>query len=549
MSILPYDAWALARLMADLPVEAAELAAVSEAFRSLADRLAAVPPDRRPDILDYALLLRPDRDAINRAMADAVPTGPPPAPDAAAADGAPPNVAKPRTTVRLTRADTIAPKAVEWLWRNRIPRGMLSLFSGDPKLGKSYLMFAMAAAVSRGVALPGDDPPKGPGSVIIMSAEDDPARTIIPRLIAAGADLSRVHILESVIISEGVEAPPSLRADMLAIEDAARRLPDLQLIIIDPVSAYLDGVDDHKNAQVRGVLSPLKALAERLNVATVLVSHHAKSGGTNGKHRVIGSIAYVGACRANWMCVRDKDDPTGRRVLLLDNGCNLAPTQPGLVYVIEDRGDGPRVEWIDGTIEKDADTVLREIAEAQAETGDPTRAAIRRECEEWLRETLAAVPKGVKEVFRLGSEAGYSQDQLKRAKVAIGARSEKEGFGDGWVWSLRQAPSGAPGDDEDAHFGSKGADTMSLRPSHSSCALRGQTAPSGSPRAHEAAHFGSKGARPNEPALFARFVRSSRPGRLADGQGSHRPGSRRDRLTWPAAEADGEPAGMALPVP
>lgn len=444
------DCWVLSRLKSGPRLSVnGELADMSAEWRPLAEIVRRTPPDRWADIIDAALSIRPDRAAIEKAMADVKPTDPPPAPDAAPPVGKPADPDKPRPTARLTLASTITRREVEWLWGYRIPRGMLSLLSGDPKLGKSFLMYAIAAAVSRGEALPGDDPPDGPGSVIIMSAEDDPARTIIPRLKAAGADLSKIYILESVILADGTEALPSLRADIDAIEEAIRRVPDCRLIIIDPVSAYLGGVDDHRNAELRGVLSPLKALAERLNVATTLVSHHAKSGGSNGKHRVIGSIAYVGACRANFMCLRDKDDPTGRRVLLLDNGCNLAPTQPGLAYVIEDRGDGPRVEWIAGTIDKDADTVLREIAEAQAESGDPARSAIRRECEGWLRDTLAAGPKGVKEVFGLGSQAGYSQDQLKRAKVAIGARSGKDGFGDGWVWSLKPAPSGVPGEDEE----------------------------------------------------------------------------------------------------
>jgi hypothetical protein len=305
----------------------------------------------------------------------------------------------------------------------------VTLFAGDPKLGKSFATLAVAAAVSRGAPMPDGDPPEGPGSVILMSAEDDPARTIVPRLIAAGADLARVHILESVILADGSEALPSLMADMATILAAAASLGDCRLIVIDPVSAYMGGVDDHRNAELRGVLSPLKAMAERLNFAIVLVTHLSKSGGTNGKHRVIGSIAYVGACRANLLFARDCDDATGRRVLMLDNGGNLAPAAPTLAYVIEDHGDGPHVEWLDGTIAKDADTVLREIAESQAQTGDPARSAIRRECEGWLRETLTAGPMPAAEALRLGREAGYSPDQIKRARMSIGAKSKRQGFG------------------------------------------------------------------------------------------------------------------------
>ena len=104
------------------------------------------------------------------------------------------------------------------------------------------------------------------------AAEDDPVRTIVPRLTAAGADLTKIHILESVILANGCETLPSLRADIDAITAAATRLGDCRLIAIDPVSAYLKGVDDNRNAVLRGVLTPLKRLAEHLGAAALFWS-------------------------------------------------------------------------------------------------------------------------------------------------------------------------------------------------------------------------------------------------------------------------------------
>jgi putative DNA primase/helicase len=88
---------------------------------------------------------------------------------------------------------------------------MLTLFAGDPKLGKSYVALALAAAVSRGSPLPDSGPLDRPASVIVMSAEDDPARTIVPRLTAAGADRARIHLFDTVLLDEGREALPSLK--------------------------------------------------------------------------------------------------------------------------------------------------------------------------------------------------------------------------------------------------------------------------------------------------------------------------------------------------
>ena len=104
-------------------------------------------------------------------------------------------------------------------------------------MGKSYVTLSLAAAISRGAPMPFGDVPDGPASVVIMSAEDDPARTIVPRLNAAGADLSKIHTLRSVIQADGTEVMPSLDIDLRAIEDAAVRLGDCRLILIDPISA------------------------------------------------------------------------------------------------------------------------------------------------------------------------------------------------------------------------------------------------------------------------------------------------------------------------
>ena len=202
---------------------------------------------------------------------------------------------EPESRVRLTCAFDLEPRQVEWLWAGRVPLGMITMFAGDPKLGKSHVTLAMAAALSRGLPLPMSDLPNQPGSTILMSAEDDATRTIVPRLDVAGADLTKVHILESVILANGFKTLPSLRADIDAITAAAVRLGDCRLIVIDPVSAYLKGIDDTRNAVLRGVLTPLKKLAETLGAAVVLVNHLTKGGSANAKHRVAGSVAYVGA--------------------------------------------------------------------------------------------------------------------------------------------------------------------------------------------------------------------------------------------------------------
>jgi hypothetical protein len=416
------DAQILARL-ADAGTVGADpdrdLIRISPGLRPLAERLLAASPDDRQAIWDDFVGGRFGNTPATRSTA------------ARKSDA-------PERGVRMTCAVDLEPREVEWLWPGRVPLGMITMFAGDPKLGKSLVTLAIAAALSRGLPLPPGGSSSLLGSTLLMSAEDDAARTIRRRLSAAGADLAKIHILESVVLANGSEALPSLRLDVDAIAAAAARLGDCRLIVIDPVASYLKGVDDNRNAVLRGVLSPLKTLAERLDVAVILVHHLTKAASANRKHRVSGSIAYVGACRANYLFVPDPEDRTGRRVLMLDNGGNIAPAAPALAYTIEDPGDGPRVVWSDESppiILKEA-IPLEQDALRRRETDDLN------ECGEWLRGALAGGRVLAADLRRAGEEVGFPWPTLSRARSRVGATTRREGFGPGskCYWQLRHTP-------------------------------------------------------------------------------------------------------------
>ena len=75
----------------------------------------------------------------------------------------------------MTCAVDIGRREVEWLWAGRVPLGMITLFTGGPKLGKTYVTLAMAAALSCGLPLPLSELPNRSGSTILTSRQDDPA--------------------------------------------------------------------------------------------------------------------------------------------------------------------------------------------------------------------------------------------------------------------------------------------------------------------------------------------------------------------------------------
>jgi hypothetical protein len=343
----------------------------------------------------------------------------------------------------IVRLSDVKSEPVAWLWPGRIPLGKLTLIAGDPGLGKSFLTLDMAARVSSGSALP--DAPgvtTTPGGVVLLNAEDGVADTVCPRLKAAGADLTRIVALDAIrsVGDNGRESDRAfdLSRDLPALEAAIRCVEGCQLVVIDPVTAYLGGVDSHKNSDIRGLLAPLAVIATKYNVAVVLVSHLNKSNGGPAIYRTMGSLAFAAAARAAWAVSKDKDDPHRRLLLPIKN--NIAPDMGGLAYRIEPRGDDkcPAVIWESEPVNVSADDAL---AADRDEGGGRTE---RDDAAEWLANLLANGPRPALEVERNATDAGYSIATVRRAKAAIGVVSRKPAFGGPWEWTLPTRDAQSP---------------------------------------------------------------------------------------------------------
>jgi hypothetical protein len=313
--------------------------------------------------------------------------------------------------------------------------------AGDPNLGKSLVTLDMAARVSRGTAWPDVPLEPGPaGNVILLSAEDDPADTIRPRLEAAGADLDRVHILQGVEYAAGGKGYFNLAADLPVLGRVLDGMADARLVIIDPISAYLGRTDSHVNAEVRSVLGPLADLAARRGVAVVVVTHLSKGMGGKALYRAIGSIAFAGAARAAWHFAADPENP--QRRLMLPAKMNLAVAPTGLAYAVESvrldgLGDVGRVAWESSPVTLTADDILA----TEADNGEP--AGARQEAVDWLQEVLAGGPVNAVDVRKRAAADGIASRTLDRAKAPLGVKATREGFGGPWVWMLpaHSAPS------------------------------------------------------------------------------------------------------------
>jgi putative DNA primase/helicase len=165
-------------------------------------------------------------------------------------------------------AGDIVPEKIEWIWPNRIARGKHTCIAGEPGTGKSQLTIAIVAAVTIGGEWPCGEGSAPLGNVIVLNAEDSASDTIVPRLLAAGADRARVTLVSAVRNPDGTRRTLNLQADLALLEREIARIGNVALVIIDPVSSYLGKADSHNNSEVRGVLEPLSEMAERMRVAS-----------------------------------------------------------------------------------------------------------------------------------------------------------------------------------------------------------------------------------------------------------------------------------------
>lgn len=262
--------------------------------------------------------------------------------------------------------------------------------------------------------------------------------TIVPRLMAAGADLSRVFrvdVLNYADISVGLSLP----RDLVATERAAREA-EAALLLLDPLMSRLGDLDTHRDSEVRQALEPLAALADRSRMAVLGLIHHNKSGSSDPLQLVMGSKAFTAVVRSVSTVIPDPDDETSRRRLFGTPKNNLGASDlPTLTFTIEshpiDTDEGPawtgRLEWGDELADSIDDAMRRA-------TGDPDERSATSEAAAWLEDYLTSqggtAPSA--EIKRQGAKDSHSQDALKRARRKIRATIETSGFPRHSFWTL-----------------------------------------------------------------------------------------------------------------
>jgi len=326
------------------------------------------------------------------------------------------------TPVLVCLAD-VAAEDVEWVWLDRIARGKLALIIGEPGEGKSYVTHDVAARLTRG--LPWPDGQRAPtGAVVILTCEDGIADTVRPRIERQGGDAALVFMLRAVRV-EGQECPFNFERDLAALEQALMQTRAIALVV-DPISAYLGAKDSYKDAEIRGLLAPLAALAEKYRVAIIAILHLTKAAQRKVLLRAQGSIAFVAQARTVLAVAEHRDVP-GRRLLVSPKN-NYGEKAPALAFRIGESG----LTWDEGIVQGTAETLLA--------VDEPETRSDRRERDDavtFLRQLLRDGPASSKQAMADAKANGISQRTLWRAKSELGIEAERattQGGKAAWFW-------------------------------------------------------------------------------------------------------------------
>ncbi len=336
-----------------------------------------------------------------------------------------------RPIVDLRSANQITPIPIQWLWSNWLARGKFHVLAGAPGTGKTTLALAIAATLSRGSEWP-DGTSSPLGDVVIWSGEDDPADTLVPRLIACGADLSRIHIVHGVLEGDERRSFDPAR-DVVALRRAvSRRNRSVALLVVDPVVSAVAS-DSNNNGDVRRALQPIVDLGAECGFAALGITHLAKgSVGRDPLERVAGSLAFGALARLVWVAAKVQTaNGTEERVLVRVKS-NLGPDAGGFSYAVKvvESASHPAmqascIEWGEA-VEGTARDILNDSEQAQQRNETQLN-----ETESWLKELMAEHDGSIESntVLELARKRGFSERTVYRARKRIGVLAKQRGYG------------------------------------------------------------------------------------------------------------------------
>ncbi|MDO4491940.1 MAG: AAA family ATPase [Lachnospiraceae bacterium] len=338
--------------------------------------------------------------------------------------------------LHLIKMSEVEVKEVEWLFYPYIPYGKLTILQGDPGEGKTTVILHIIAKLTNGESLErivnrredtgetskNDSVKQNPVTVIYQTAEDGLADTIKPRLLSAGADCSRVLVIDE-------------SGKLLTMQDdrleLAIKATGARLVVLDPIQGYLgSGVDMHRANEIRPIMQHLSILAERYQCAIVLIGHMNKNSMTNkAAYRGLGSIDLAAAARSMLLCARLQSDPQVRVLCQTKN--SLAPEAKSIAfYLSEENG----LEWI-GEYDISADDLLRDTS--QYNKCDAAKKFLERlfqDCKQKNQGCHQGCQLPMSGILERALKENITKRTLMRAKAEMPIKSRK--IGNQWYWCM-----------------------------------------------------------------------------------------------------------------
>ena len=349
--------------------------------------------------------------------------------------------------VALRQASTIEPEATQWLWYGWLALRKTHVIAGPAGTGKTQTTYSLIATLTNG-GLGGRKWPDGSyapqGDVVIWASEDDVKDTIVPRLIAAGANLNRIHFIEGTVEC-GAKRPFDPTKDFEYLSEQLAKLPAISLVVIDPIVDLVAG-DQNKNADVRRALEPLQKISLDHNCAFLGVTHVTKSRkASSAQDRVVGSQAFVAVPRIVMMTARINDG--GKDCVLVRVKSNIGDTDGGFQYKIAPVQVPHKhqvlhtsaIEWNPAALPGSNETILKWAENA----GKPKKENVTDRAVDYLVETLASGPVPANAVFENGRANGLSEFAIRNAFRSLGIIDYK-GTLDGHsasFWKMRDQPA------------------------------------------------------------------------------------------------------------
>jgi hypothetical protein len=350
--------------------------------------------------------------------------------------------------VALThRADGVIEKPIKWMWKYRIPLGMTGMIDGDPGVGKSSIVSALTAHITTGTPWP-DGCPCPIGDVIIIGGEDVEESVMIPRLRAAGANISRVHLMHTVI-DEITETTRLFRLpdDTQRLVDEVIRVGAI-MVVFDPIMPYISGRKNTNSDQdVRQALTQLANDAGKLGCTVTLLRHLNKQANDTqvAMYRGLGSIGFSGLSRWGFTVARVKKTKNPTVFSMAPNKASVSAQAKAYRYTIQpvvyplEGYDEPmetsKIEWQE-EVDEDADDLL---APVEGKASPKLDLAV-----ELLYKLLEGSPMRSEDAIERLKAQGIQRTTSFEATKQMGVVIRKVGYGAGayWAWGLPGADFG-----------------------------------------------------------------------------------------------------------